>query len=297
VSARTFLLASVLLAGCYGERSPEAVDEPLRASPAEFRAGALPEGPDGPTVTLVETANLILFPGQVGKSILGRATPNAASVALRFADIGTGHWVTVIDAPDPLADGERTWGVAVEVARDAPPGNHTLEFVAIDARGRAGAKRTLPVCIASPIPDKLATCDPNATPPSAVVSLAWDTNVDLDLRLVTPDGKIIDGKSPTGSGGRIDRDSNAACVIDGARRESIVFDVPPVAGTYLVYANLFDACEQQSVRFEVGLHLPQDGPDGGKRLAQVLSRKGQLLAQDANGGAQLGLYLTDLTFE
>jgi hypothetical protein len=294
------LLMLGLLAGCDGTPSESGLDEPLRVRAGTFVEGALPSAADGARVTVIETLNNVIFPGQAGKRITGRTTPGATTVAMRFKELGTGFYRVVTENPDPSAGGELTWNATLDFARALPVGLHTLQFVAFDAAGQPGVLREVPVCLASAVPDNLNGCDSTIAPPAAVLSLTWDTNVDLDLQVLTPEGKLVDGKHPSTNKdalndprtGRLDRDSNPYCAVDGLRRESLVWQGAPEAGTYLVYANLFDACSQAAVRFTATLYLAEGG-----RLVEKVSQAGQLLSADANGGSKVGLYLTDLNFE
>jgi hypothetical protein len=291
-----------LLVACAGEKNPSGLEEPLRVRGASFKDGALPSGASAAKVTFLETANLVLAQGQAGKGLSGR-TSGASSVGLRFADLGSGYWVVVLGGPDPATKGELTFSTQLDVGTQLPPGSHDLQLVAFDGAGIPGEIRTLKVCVATPWPDNLNACDDSLPPPAAVLTLAWDANVDLDLQLLTPDGKLVDGKHPStalpgdagitkddlAKSGRLDHDATCSTPM---HRESIVWQTAPAPGTHLVYANLFDACGQGGVSFEATLLLN----DGGK-LVPKLSQRGQLLAIDANGGAKTGLYLTDLTFE
>jgi hypothetical protein len=296
---------------CGGEPSPSGLSEPVRVRNAVFKSGELPGSPPGatlaPTVTAIESPASIIAPGQVGKNLTGRATPEAASVAVRFTDLGSGYWVLPVDGIDPLQNGEATWQLSADFAREIAPGPHPLRFVAIDQAGHAGTQREFVVCATSPIPDNLNACDRTLAPPAVVVSLAWDTNADVDLVVVTPGGKIIDAKHPStaaavdgkvpaeelAKGGVIERDSNGGCAIDGQRRESLVFQGEPALGRYLIYANLFDACTQPSAHFTLTVNKREKAADGTFRLVETQRRAGVLTSIDANGGAKLGLFVLE----
>jgi hypothetical protein len=305
--------------GCSGESSPAALDEPLVVRSATFKSGSLPgvlpvDGtdagpPPGSRVTVVDSVNNVFHAGQSGKSLSGRATDDALSIGARFGDLGTGFWIVPTGAPDPTNPGELTWALTYDVASGAPPGLHPLLLAAIDEHGNAGEETRLDTCITRPIPDNLNACDPTIAPPFAVLSLAWDADVDLDLVVVAPDGRVIDPKHPTtaegvdggapapnpAKDGVLDRDSNAGCSIDATRRESLVWQARPGDGDYLVYANLFAACGQQAVRFTVTLSFAEATGAGTWTLAEKLHTSGELLASDANGGAAIGLYVTDFS--
>ena len=51
--------------------------------------------------------------------------------------------------------------------------------------------------------------------------------------------------------GRLTRDSDAGCALDGRNSEAIVFQEAPARGSYLVYADLFDACGEPGALFDL----------------------------------------------
>jgi hypothetical protein len=314
--AAVIALATATASGCSGETSPLALDEPIVVRAASFEPGSLPgvlpvDGtdagpPPGSRVTVVDSVNNVIHAGQSGKSLSGRSTDDALSIGARFGDLGTGYWIVPTGAPDPTTPGELTWAFNYDVGRDAPPGLHPLLLAAIDANGNAGEETRLDTCITPPIPDNLNACDPTIAPPFAVLSLAWDADVDLDLVVVAPDGRVIDAKHPTtaigvdggtpapnpAKDGVLDRDSNAGCAIDATRRESLVWQARPGDGDYLVYASLFSACGQQAVRFTATLSFAEATGTDTWKVAEKLRANGELLASDASGGATRGLYVT-----
>ena len=163
------------------------------------------------------------------------------------------------------------------------------------------------------MPDNLNICDPKRDPPAVVLSLSWDTPVNLDLLVQTPSGAVIgdttttatddagtgSSGSGTGSNGVLDRDSNRNCVIDNIDREDIVWQSKPATGTYAVWVDLYSACGQPSVTFTVSLWLAEPQPDGTQRLVQQQPplANGLLTADQANGGSSPGLYVGDFVFE
>lgn len=320
-------VAPALTPSCGGEDAPLGLDEPIRVRGAAFKEGPLPGAPPaatassgppasvvpGPQVTAIESANNILRPGQLEKRLLGRTSPDAVALGLRFDGLGTGYWLLGLDAPDPTANNEPTWEALCDLSTRVPPGLHRLLFAAVNEAGVAGPQREQKVCVLPPYPDNLNACDPKIEPPAAVLALAWDSNVDLDLVVETPGGKTLSAKRPTTSPlnetgaptlpatapgvGVLDRDANGGCVLDGVRREHVVWQSSPTPGTYYVRANLFDACGEGSVRFVVSLLLPEDRPDGqGRTLVEKLRIPGQLVALDANGGGGPGLFVTQFDF-
>jgi hypothetical protein len=300
---------------CSGQSSTLGLGEPVRVRSAQFIPGDPEATESGPRVTTFDTANRVIRSGEVAKALSGHATPDASSVGLRLQGFGTGYWVLPVEAPDLSAEGALLWTATLDFARDLPAGFHNLLAYAMDGAGHAGPPSTLDVCLAPVIPDNLNACEPSRAPPTAVLSLVWDAGVDLDLRVRTPVGKVVGGKTFTTapivdggvsagavadpSTGTLDVDSNRAC-IDGPRRETIVWQGIPTTGLYQAWANLFDACGQTSVRFRLELYTSQPDPasDAGTRhlVGQVLA-SGELLKGDANGGAGPGLFVTEFNFQ
>lgn len=318
--APLFLVAALALSGCGGEPYTLGLEQPLRVAGGTFKEGALPGSAplteeavaagavaQGTHVTLVNSANNIVRPGQSAKGISGRVTDKATAVAVRFPDLGTGYWIVPSDVPDPAAPGELTWGMKIDFAQDLPPGLRDLYFAGIDSAGNSGTQTLLKMCVTSWLPDNLNACDPDIAPPAAVLSLAWDTDVDLDLQLRAPSGKLLDAKHPTtapvtdagvtpdAADGKLDRDSMASCVVDGVRRENVIWQEKPEAGQYLVYANVYAACGQLATRFTLTFHVAEEaGTEDQQKLVEKLRVHGEVLASDENGGSGPGLFVTEL---
>lgn len=303
---------------CSGPQASASVGagEPIRVESGQFVPGGLPgisddassgdAAAENPQVTDLDIPNTILAQGQGGVPISGHATPDAQTVAVRFADLGSGYWVVPVGAPDPSDNGQLTWSFVADFGSGLPTGDHDLLLAAIAAGGASGLQFDLPVCVDTPVPDNLNACVPDRAPPAAVLSLDWDTPVDLDLLVQTPTGAFVgSGAAATGqdggsgaTGAVVDRNSNANCAIDGIQREDIVWQAPPPRGVYEVWVDLFSACDQPAVTFTVSLWLAQAQPDGTERLVeqQPPLATGELLAVQANGGAEPGLYVGDFVF-
>jgi hypothetical protein len=311
----TLALALALpLVSCGGERAPSGLDEPLRVHGAPFREGPLPGTPEGdggvpdgsPAITSLESANAVLRLRQPGKVFSGRTNPRGATVGLRFPELGTGWWQLNVGGPDPTFDNDYTWTLQADFSDALPVGLHALRFVAIDPEGRAGPQRDYRVCVVPEVPDNLNACDPTIAPPDTVLSLSWDTDVDLDLVVETPDGHTVDARHPSTAApvggtvpreaGALDRNSNANCVLDGIRRENLVFQSAPAPGVYRLYVNLFSACGQVATRFRVSAHLREILDEGrSSRVRESFRRDGLLTAIAANGGASRGTFVGEVT--
>ncbi|RYZ02470.1 MAG: hypothetical protein EOO73_31550 [Myxococcales bacterium] len=321
-SSALVMVASALVVACSGESQTPGLGEPLRIQNAQFHEGALPGRPpltreeaqagvegERPYVTGVLLNNVGVQPREPGRGINGQATPDSAAIGVRFQDLGTGYWLFPTRSLDPVS-GNLEWSLRAAFGEGLPSGPQQVLLAAFDSSGKAGTQTTIPLCLLPEIPDNGSACDPSIRPPDVVVSLGWDAAVDLDLRVVTPTGKVVDPKHPTTADrdednkvnptakgvGRVDKDSYAGCFGDGFRRESLVFQDTPPAGTYLVYAGLFDACEQAGVAFDVSIHVASSTNDGVRPL-ETFRQAGQLSAVEADGGARLGTYITAFVIE
>jgi hypothetical protein len=86
------------------------------------------------------------------------------------------------------------------------------------------------------------------------ISLTWNAPVDLDLHVTDPLGNLINFRSDDSIEGALDLDSNASCNIDHINAENISWPAgsePP--GTYAVHVNLYDACGEQDVSYQVAV--------------------------------------------
>ena len=178
--------------------------------------------------------------------------------------------------------------------------------MALDKDDVGGEQHLLPVCVASRIPDNTHACDDSKLPPRAVIALTWDANADLDLQVVGPGGRLIDAKHPTSAPpdetmpdvvGSIDRDSNANCIIDGVRAESLVWNDIKPHGRYGIYVNMADACKQPAARFKVEVFTAVSTKSGDVVLKRFYEQGGELLDVSANGDAKLGLFVSEFVFK
>jgi hypothetical protein len=85
------------------------------------------------------------------------------------------------------------------------------------------------------------------------VSVAWDSDADVDLHVVDPLGYEIywlEYESPTG--GMLDLDSNAGCASDGPRNENITWPTGTApAGPYIVRLDYFANCTADLTNYTV----------------------------------------------
>jgi hypothetical protein len=306
------ILLSLLLA-CEGYDS--GASEPLRVHEGVFHPGPLPEDPaaEAPLVTNAGGVGSIVTQGQSSISYAGLTSPDTFSVAVAMPAAGDGYWVVPVGGPDVTQNNELIFQVTVDYGREVPFGLQALSFVAIDGEGRPGPRYDVTVCVLPETANNnLAACDPGTPPQAAVISLSWDVDVDLDLVVVAPDGKIVRGKWPTTADdttvpipstaindpttGTLSRDSNADCLIDSVRRESLVFPEAPTEGDYRVYASLYATCGRPHVNYLISLFERADADDGTWTFVRSDLARGELLPVHARGTESLGTYVTTISF-
>lgn len=235
----------------------------LRVRGGRYVAGEFPAGSDPeagapmadastpqppPAVAVVNATSLAVQQGQLGKQFTGSVSYSARTVAVGL-EHDRGYWIVPVDAADIDLPPNLAFHATTDFASDLTPGPVNLLFAAIDAQGRIGPRRALPLAVRSSLPDA----------PLAVV-LDWDRPVDLDLLVQLPDGRTLTARGlrsadgaytrPTDGGARIDLNSNAGCVIDGTRRETATFPAPGT-GRYEVRVHLFSACGEPSTAWRV----------------------------------------------
>jgi hypothetical protein len=324
VKAGVLLLHCALLAlstpACWGEDNPQIGNgESFRVQNAQFVRGrfvgaAIQDGGKlptpivtGPPVTTPPKAQQALFyQGQSGASFTGEASTNTVAIGLWLQGVGHGYWVVPVGGIETVT-GLLTWSAQVDLGRDIPAGLRNLRAVAIDKRGFPGRQAASRICIKSQIPDNFHSCSSTRPVPEAVISLSWDVNADLDLQVIDPDRFVYEAKHPSTAaidGGmaiplpaHFDHDSNAGCSIDGGRFENLIWQDDRPQGRYGIYVNLFDACKQAAVHFDVAIYTAEGGEDGGEaRQVKRFARSGEVLDISANGGVQRGLFITEFNF-
>ncbi|MGE0321878.1 MAG: hypothetical protein AB7S68_06235 [Polyangiaceae bacterium] len=239
--------------GCSDVELSAGLDDSLRVDAAQFQRGALPGGinsDSSPRVSSLSLERRVFVQGTSGHRLTGLASRDAYSVALAL-DGGSGYWVRPVAGADPAAPDSLTWDFEFGLAADAEPGIRSLRVVALDESGQAGGQAEAEVCVADRIPDNLNACDPGSKPPALVVVLEWQGSADLDLRVVTPTGAIVD-RHHTDAGGELKLDDGIGCTGE-AGLESIVFEDKPTSGLYQVFVVAFEPCSDVSGRYQLKL--------------------------------------------
>jgi len=230
----------------------------LRVAGGQFLGGNVETGGPGggPAVVSVFNSLTAVQPGERDKPLTGSLDAAATAVAIGLRG-DRGYWIIIAGPPALDAPDLPTFAATLSFSPELPLGDLVLIVRAVDAQGRFGAPASVPLASA-PAPPPMG---------ALVVSLAWDTESDLDLHVVTPDGvevwarNINSYKAPLPgtavdasawqSGGILDFDSNAGCVIDGRRQENVVWQAAPPVGTYLVRVDTASLCGTPAARWTV----------------------------------------------
>jgi len=222
------LLASSLLGvgcGSDGGGSGFGVEEYIVRVTAEDGAEGRPEpGPIG------EGPGDLMGPVVEGPSM---GITGGSGTYVVSASAGTAALLVGVEGVDGIwrVDAAAATELLVSFGATPPATDFDLTFQALDGDGVVGAEATLPVSLITVGTGELQ------------VSLSWDTETDVDLHVVEPDGEeIFYGNDVSQSGGELDLDSNAACGIDGVNNENITWARRPPRGEYIVRVDYWDNC-------------------------------------------------------
>ncbi len=245
-----------LVAACSGTTADQGLDCDMQIAGAQFFRGAMPAEAGGPKVASVALVTATARAGQVGKTATGALEPPATAAALML-DGDRGYWLLPAGVPDVQSPTFPSFKASLSFARTLAGGPRELVVRAIDGAGRPGpaSPQTLTIAADGPPAGKL------------VFSLTWDTESDLDLHVVDPTGAEVykgninswspppPGQAPDPNawktGGILDFDSNASCVVDGLRREDVVYATTAPSGHYVVRVDTFSLCSEVSAHWTV----------------------------------------------
>lgn len=251
---------ALALASCDGIDADAGADASMRIDGAQFRRGTPPAAtPGAPEALSVRVVSTRFTPGAVGKP-LGGALGAGATAALVSLAGDRGYWIVPAGAAAVDTPKLPSYSASLAFARGLPLGAYDLEVRAVDADGRVGPARVQPLVAAS-----------TTAPSKMTITLSWDTEADLDLHVVDPSGVEIfarnvnaveppaPGQAPDPTayerGAYLDFDSNARCVIDGLRRERVVWPVAPAKGRYVVRVDAASMCAEVAARWRVSAEL------------------------------------------
>lgn len=281
-----WLFACCFVAACHeGASSDPGTRALLQVREGQFVPGELPAEGTGPEVIASELAHDTITPGGPAVSLRGTLAEPATAVVIGLED-DAGHWVVTAGAASLTEPDLPTFSLSLSFARRIDGRTLNLRFAAVDAQGRVGPYQS----------EELSVAREGSDHPLEV-RLRWDTNADLDLHVVLPNGEEIFAGNinaqvapppgqPAGDpgafrdAGQLDLDSNAGCVIDGRREERVSFPAEPARGEYVVRVATASLCGESAAHFQVeallhgepvgaasGFSLPQDTRFGAGRGA------------------------------
>jgi len=241
---------ALLLAACGSTMEADAGrDATMQIKGASFVRGPLPDGGDGPAVASLVLQTGEIRPGSDDKPF-GGALAQGATAALLGLSGDSGYWIVRAGPPDVATPTLPSFHVTLAFADSLAQGSHELRLHAVDATGRIGPRLVRP--LRARLPQEASDGA------ELVVSLTWDSEADLDLHVVDPAGVEVwkgninsyarpkpgEPVDPDGwkKGGVLDADSNAACVVDGRRRENVYWKAAPPPGKYRVRVDTFSLC-------------------------------------------------------
>jgi hypothetical protein len=290
------------LLGCEGASAQSGTVCTLRIQGAQYLPGELDQDDHEPLpeVHRIDSDNNSVYRGITKKKLAGAVGPGSSSVLVGLQG-DSGHWVLPVQSLDTSAPGDFTFAGQASLSELAPLGPATLLFRAVSKEGAIG-----------PVVKHAWKITETAVSGGLVISLDWDTDADLDLRVTAPDatGKEVEiwsRKTSTaikpGPGdpplteedlatvGRLDFDSNAQCVLDGRRQENVTWVSKPAPANQLYTARVdtFSLCGGTLARWRVRVLL--DGQE-------VLSARGQVGESDTrfDHGPGAGLQALQFTY-
>ena len=95
------------------------------------------------------------------------------------------------------------------------------------------------------------------------VNVTWDLDVDVDLHVLDPAGDEIYWSNKTQGDGKLDLDSNAACILplDHVRAENVTWPTGKApTGTYKVLVDYYAACSAGPVHYVVTVNVTGKAP-------------------------------------
>jgi hypothetical protein len=253
---RWWLLA--LLLACDGADSDPGLSASLRVEGAQYEPGSLPPAGSGPEILALRVPHQQVLPGLRRELISGSMPPSAQAVLIGLEG-DRGHYIVTAGAPAIDEPGLPTFRAELSFATAAGP--LTLALSAVDAEGHVGPRESV-----------VLAAQERARSPFLSIELRWDRELDLDLHVVTPDGRELSPRNintyaapPPGGpaanpnayrdGGLLDLDSNGNCTIDGRREERASWSGTPAPGVYTVRVATASLCRESVAHWTLQVWL------------------------------------------
>ena len=274
------LVVPLLLCSCEGASAQSGVTSYLRLVGAQFVSGEIDSADYSPTPTVerVDSQNNTVHPGITGKSIGGAVGPGGTAVLMGMRG-DSGHWTLPVQSQDQSSPGDFVFSAKASFSPAVPIGPASILYRAVSAEGDVGPPFIQELDIETP-----------AVQGALVISLDWDTEADLDLRVTAPDaqGKEVEiwsrnksslarpapGDPPAtadeiAAAGFLDFDSNSQCQIDGRLQENVIWKTKPpqTSSLYSVRVDAFSMCGEVLAHWHVRVLL--DGQEVAQAAGQV----------------------------
>ena len=212
----------------------------IDSSQGTLQTGGVPR-PTGGGPTITASGHLTIVNGGTATLHVTSATPfetvyvaGSGPISELFIPV-TGYFAIPLPAPTTSAD------LLITFPQVLPNDTFALYVCAADEEGKVGsvAEKSFHALF-------VGTGD-------IQVTAQWNTDSDVDLHVVDPQGTEIywsNRQSP--SGGELDLDSNAGCSIDGVRNENITWGVGAAPqGTYTVRLDYWSSCDVPQTDYTV----------------------------------------------
>lgn len=295
-------LLSPHLLGCEGASAQSGTTGYLRIQGAQYVPGELDQSEHdaAPVVRVPDSRNNTVYRGIPKKTVSGTVGPGSASVLIGLQG-DTGHWVLPVASMDVAAPGDFTFSGQIALSQSTPLGPATLLLRAVSQKGEIG-----------PVYKQAWKITEIAVSGGLVISLDWDTEADLDLRVTAPNaaGKEVEiwsrktstvikpapgepalTEADLATVGRLDMDSNSQCLIDGRRQENVYWPTKPAPANqlYTVRVDAFSLCGEAFAHWRVRVLLDDQ---------EVLSASGQMGDSDTrfDHGPGAGLQALQFTY-
>lgn len=290
-----------LMTAC-GVPSTTGADEPLSVERGQFYEGEWPEAEESSPRVTSPVVSTVLRERLRGANFSGLVSDDAKAIGVRIDGYGSGYWLVPSGARDAQSPNSLAYSFNANLQETLPAGRHTLQLVGFDKDGRAGPVSESSICVQSLRPDNGNACFPAIAPPALVLSLEWDSAVDLDIAVVFPNGEIVNAgrpgvvnsEDPTAPPvARLVTDANIDCRQDSRQREDIVFEQLPPPGKYSIYASLYRNCGADSVVYRASYaSRTKSGESYGVRTSDLGG--GVLTTEQFQRGSELGTFVAQV---